>query len=85
VRRLWVAMALTGKVVYLAEPLNYYRFHNATVRSVIYGTETELRESLPVRWRILDQATQSKSSTSDPQLKRKLTNCCMEQAFSDLS
>jgi glycosyltransferase involved in cell wall biosynthesis len=79
--KLWVAMALTGKVVYLAEPLNYYRFHNATVRSVIYGSETELRESLPVRWWILDQATRSEWPISDPQLKRTLTNCCMEQAF----
>ena len=26
--KLWAAMALTGKVVYLAEPLNHYRFHS---------------------------------------------------------
>jgi len=79
--KLWVAMALAGKVVYLAEPLNYYRFHNASVRGVIYGTEMELRESIPVRWWILDHATRPESPISDPQVKRTLTNCCMDQAF----
>ena len=32
--KLWAAMALTGKVLYLAEPLNYFRFHDASVRSM---------------------------------------------------
>ncbi|MGC2332914.1 MAG: glycosyltransferase family A protein [Candidatus Acidiferrales bacterium] len=30
--QLWAAMALTGKVAYAAEPLNYYRLHASTVR-----------------------------------------------------
>ena len=30
--KLWVSMALTGKLAYVAEPLNYYRFHDASVR-----------------------------------------------------
>jgi glycosyltransferase involved in cell wall biosynthesis len=31
--KLWANMAHTRKVAYLAEPLNYYRFHGDTVRS----------------------------------------------------
>src|SRR5690348_715522 len=31
--KLWAALALTGEVAYLAEPLNYFRFHDATMRS----------------------------------------------------
>ena len=31
--KLWTAMALKGEIAYLAEPLNYYRFHGASVRS----------------------------------------------------
>ena len=79
--KLWATMALTGKVVYLAEPLNYYRFHNANVRSVTQQDGTYLREVLPVRWWILDQATRPESPISDPQLKRTLANYCMDQAF----
>jgi hypothetical protein len=79
--KVWAAMALAGKVLYLAEPLNYYRFHAATVRSAIYGTQRELRESIPVRWWILDHATRPESPISDPQVKRTLTKCCMDQAF----
>jgi len=32
-RKLWAAMALTGRLEYLNEPLNYYRAHDATVRA----------------------------------------------------
>ena len=32
--KLWAAMALTGKVAYFGEPLNYFRFHDASVRSI---------------------------------------------------
>jgi glycosyltransferase involved in cell wall biosynthesis len=31
--KIWATMAHTGKIAYLSEPLNYYRFHSATVRS----------------------------------------------------
>jgi glycosyltransferase involved in cell wall biosynthesis len=31
--KLWASMALTGKVAYTAEPLNYYRFHDTSVRN----------------------------------------------------
>ena len=30
--KLWAGMALRGKIAYVAEPLNYYRFHEASVR-----------------------------------------------------
>jgi glycosyltransferase involved in cell wall biosynthesis len=30
--KLWASMALTGKVAYLGEPLNYFRFHEQSVR-----------------------------------------------------
>src|SRR6266404_1554100 len=32
--KLWAAMALTGKVAYIAEPLNFFRFHNRSVRDI---------------------------------------------------
>src|SRR4029077_93301 len=60
--KLWAAMALTGKVAYVSEPLNYYRTHDATVRNAIWGHGRSLairyaEERLQVaRW-ILDRAT----------------------------
>ena len=55
--KLWAAMALTGKVAYVAEPLNFFRFHDASVRSAIVRTGTGLVEELQViRW-VLDRAT----------------------------
>jgi glycosyltransferase involved in cell wall biosynthesis len=30
--KLWASLALTGKVAYLGEPLNYFRFHDQSVR-----------------------------------------------------
>ena len=49
--KMWFAMALLGKMAYLSEPLNYYRFHDNSV----YGKDTlrigETEESLRVvRW-----------------------------------
>jgi glycosyltransferase involved in cell wall biosynthesis len=31
--KLWAAMALTGRIAYLGEPLNYFRFHDMSVRA----------------------------------------------------
>ena len=76
--KLWAAMALTGRVVYLAEPLNYYRFHDASVRSV---SKQSGAESLRVQWWILEEATRPEFHTSDPRAKRALANCYMHQAF----
>ena len=49
--KVWFGMALTGKMTYLSEPLNYYRFHENSV----YGKDTlrdiEAEETLRiVRW-----------------------------------
>ncbi len=49
--KIWFAMALIGKMAYLSEPLNYYRFHNQS----LYGRDTwrdiEAEETLQVvRW-----------------------------------
>jgi len=55
--KLWVAMALTGRMAYLGEPLNYYRSHGTTVRSKSRKEELDVAEDLQViRW-ILDQVT----------------------------
>lgn len=79
--KLWAAMALTGKVAYLAEPLNYFRSHDASVRTVSKQSGIYFAEKFRVRWWILDQATRSESHTSDPWAKRALANSCMHQAF----
>jgi len=31
--KLWVSMAMKGRIAYIAEPLNYYRFHDTSVRA----------------------------------------------------
>lgn len=49
--KLWVAMALKGTIVYLAEPLNYYRFHDASVRQKSQHTGVGPLEYLElIRW-----------------------------------
>jgi len=55
--KLWASMALTGKVAYLAEPLNYFRFHDATVRNESAYMSTDVVEYLAMfRW-VLDRVT----------------------------
>ena len=55
--KLWAAMALTGKVAYLAEPLNFFRFHDATVRKKSEHMSTDVVEYLTIfRW-VLDRVT----------------------------
>ena len=55
--KLWAAMALAGKIAYLGEPLNYYRSHDASVRSKSMRTGLDVAEALQViRW-ILDRVT----------------------------
>jgi glycosyltransferase involved in cell wall biosynthesis len=49
--KLWVLMALQGKIAYLAEPLNYYREHDASVRSKMQRIGVGVQEHLGmVRW-----------------------------------
>ena len=55
--KLWAAMVLTGKVAYVAEPLNFFRFHEASVRSKSIYDARDVAERLQVvRW-ILGQVT----------------------------
>src|ERR1035438_7391344 len=79
--KLWAAMALTGKVSYLAEPLNYNRFHDASVRSITNRSGVDFAESFRVRWWILDLVTHSVFDMNDPQAKHSLANSCMDVAF----
>ena len=49
--KLWGSMALTGKVAYLAEPLNYFRFHDESVRGRDGLRVVAAQESIHVvRW-----------------------------------
>jgi glycosyltransferase involved in cell wall biosynthesis len=55
--KLWAAMALTGRVAYSAEPLNFFRFHEASVRNKSIYEARNVAESLRVcRW-ILERVT----------------------------
>ena len=55
--KLWAAMALTGKVAYVAEPLNFFRFHEESMRNKSVIDSRDVAERLRVvRW-ILGQVT----------------------------
>jgi hypothetical protein len=70
--KLWAAMALTGRIAYLGEPLNYYRFHDTSVREKSQRLGVGPAEYLEViRW-ILQRVTPSEAA------RRKLC----EDAFS---
>jgi len=53
--KLWAAIALLGRTAYVAEPLNYFRSHNASVRSKSGRMRTDALEYLRVVSWILDQ------------------------------
>jgi glycosyltransferase involved in cell wall biosynthesis len=49
--KLWAAMALTGRIAYLGEPLNYFRFHDASVRITNKYLGVDVAEHIRViRW-----------------------------------
>jgi glycosyltransferase involved in cell wall biosynthesis len=51
--KLWVLMALEGRIAYLSEPLNYYREHDSTVRTKMEKKGRGAGEHLVmVRWMI---------------------------------
>ncbi|MGC2332913.1 MAG: glycosyltransferase [Candidatus Acidiferrales bacterium] len=55
--KLWAAMALTGQMAYLSQPLNYYRWHAGTLRikTARMSESVSVHESLQlVRW-IMDR------------------------------
>jgi len=53
--KLWVAMALEGKIAYLGEPLNYFRSHESSVRSKSRKDGLDVEEDLQVIGWIVDQ------------------------------
>jgi len=53
--KLWAAMALMGKVAYIAEPLNYQRYHGANVQTNTDVNVVTAENLEVVRW-ILNQA-----------------------------
>ena len=49
--KVWVSMALEGKIAYVSEPLNYYRLHNTSVTSTVNFASVHVREWLKMtRW-----------------------------------
>ena len=63
--KVWAAMALTGKVAFVNEPLNYYRLNNKSVLQKSVQDATNVFESLEVvRW-ILDRVTLPKAVLAD--------------------
>lgn len=76
--KLWVAMALTGKVVYVAEPLNYFRFHDESLRNLTQNRDAEA--SRVHRW-IVENATRPEFHTGDTRAKRAMANCWMHHAI----
>ena len=59
--KLWAAMALQGSVAYLCEPLNYFRFHDSSVRKQTELAKGHVPEYLQVcRW-VFDRAAVPKS------------------------
>ena len=55
--KLWADMALRGSVAYLCEPLNYFRFHDASVRKQSELGKVDIAEYLHVcRW-VFDRAS----------------------------
>lgn len=71
--KLWASMALTGRIAHVGEPLNYYRFHTATVRTTSIRGAQDVREHLQVIHWILDRVT-----PTDDELER----ICEKQAGS---
>lgn len=59
--KLWATMAFEGKVAYVSEPLNYYRFHRTTVRNTI-SEALIAAEQLEVISGIMDRVTPSKAA-----------------------
>ena len=49
--KLWAGLALEGRVAYLSEPLNYFRFHDKSVRNQCEEVGLDTAEKLQVvRW-----------------------------------
>jgi glycosyltransferase involved in cell wall biosynthesis len=60
--KLWAAMALQGRIAYVGEPLNYHRFHGASVRNKSLIGGLDVTEKLQViRW-ILEELTPTETA-----------------------
>lgn len=53
--KVWAAMAFMGKVAYVADPLNYYRFHEASVRNSSKKTGVRTTEGSQISHWIREQ------------------------------
>jgi len=58
--KLWAAMALMGKVAYLCEPLNYFRFHALSVRTRKQAERVDVPERLHICQWVLEHGGVSK-------------------------
>ena len=68
--KLWAAMALTGKIVYLGEPLNHFRFHEASVSHRTQAARVDVAEHLQVmRW-VLDRVTVQEAKLAEIRKKK---------------
>jgi glycosyltransferase involved in cell wall biosynthesis len=54
--KLWGSLALAGRVAYLGEPLNYFRFHDASVRTKSMQVKLDIVEHLRVVGWMLENA-----------------------------
>jgi hypothetical protein len=61
--KLWAAMALTGKIAHVREPLSYFRFHDASVRTQSARRASDVCEYLRVIQWILKQVTPARKAS----------------------
>lgn len=59
--KLWASMALHGDIAYIAEPLNYFRFHDASMRARAEDQHLSMIESLQVIGWLLQRITPDES------------------------
>jgi glycosyltransferase involved in cell wall biosynthesis len=63
--KLWAAMALEGKVAYVSEPLNYFRYHSNTARGRTERDGVAAKEFLHVsRW-VLERVSVTESQLDE--------------------
>ncbi|HTZ73619.1 MAG TPA: hypothetical protein VMB47_06845, partial [Candidatus Aquilonibacter sp.] len=60
--KVWAGMALRGKVAYVSEPLNYYRYHGASVRAKSVRSGLTLCETLMVRRWLVEQLPEARAT-----------------------
>ena len=62
--KLWAGMALGGRVAYVSEPLNYYRYHGASVRAKSARGALNLCEILQVMSWIVKQVPEARDTVA---------------------